>query len=268
MKKTLLLLLCLPLMASAQTETLTNDDVIKLSKLDLPPAAIISKIKNSKSHFDVSVDALVTLKQQGVNGEVVSEMIGTASREEKVVASQKDYRDPKTMRKHGIYYYNKGDTSNLFVPLDPTDISNSKSGGFGTHVAQHYTYGMAKNNHVSELSGAHSRRQIEHNRPRFYFYCDPATSISPNEFSLVQLKEKNDSRQMIVGASNRYGHESGISEKQKVDFAYDQIADGVYKVYFKEPLDAGEYCFIYTGAAPVQGFRNKVYDFGISEPGK
>jgi len=84
----------------------------------------------------------------------------------------------------------------------------------------------------------------------------------------VQLKEKNDSRQMIVGASNRYGHESGISEKQKVDFAYDQIADGVYKVYFKEPLDAGEYCFIYTGAAPVQGFRNKVYDFGISEPGK
>ena len=262
----ILIVLCLPLIAGAQTETLTNADVIKLSKLDLPPAAIISKIKNSQTHFDVSVDALVNLKQQGVNADVVSEMITASSHEQKEVASLKDYNDPKTMRKQGIYYYNKSDPSNLFVPIDPTVVSNSKSGGFGTHMAQHYTYGIAKNKHVSELSGAHSRRQIPHTKPKFYFYLNPNESISPNEFALVKLTERKDNREMIVGTSNGYGSEAGISEKQKVDFGYDQVADGIYRVYAKDALETGEYCFIYTGSAPTLFSNNKVYDFGISVP--
>ena len=72
-----ILFLYFPIFLSAQTstETLTNADIVKLSGLNLPSSAIISKIKNSQSHFDVSVDGLVDLKKQGVNGDVINEMI-------------------------------------------------------------------------------------------------------------------------------------------------------------------------------------------------
>src|SRR5437762_4828171 len=151
----LILILCISYCSIAQnnTETLTNNDIIKLTKLGLPPTAIISKIKNSKTHFDVTVDGLVKLKEDGVNGDVVSEMINANSGEQKEAAGKKDMSDPKTMRTAGIYFYNSKDSARLFIPIDPTVVSNSKSGGFGTALAQHYTYGIAKNKMKSSLSG-------------------------------------------------------------------------------------------------------------------
>ena len=260
----LFLFLCIPFSILAQSETLTNGDIVKLAQLDLPSSAIISKIKNSQTHFDVGVDALVDLKKQGVSGDVISEMINSNSHEVKVEASHKDYNDPKTMRKEGIYYYNRSDPNNLFIPIDPTVVSNSKSGGFGTAIAQQYSYGIAKGKHVSSLSGAQSRRQIPHTKPKFYFYLNPNSTTSPNEFALVKLTERKKNREMIVGTYNAYGGSSGIDDKQKIDFTYDQIAGGVYKVYAKEPLEEGEYCFIYTGSAPTIFSNDRVYDFGIS----
>ncbi len=243
-------------------EILTNVEIVKLSKLELSPSAIIAKIKNSSTHFDVSVDALVSLKQDGVNGDVISEMISSSTVEQREIANQKDYRDPKTMRKEGIYYYNKSDTSNLFITIDPTVVSGSKSGGVGTAIAQQYTYGIAKSKQTSEIAGAHSRKQIPHVRAKFYFYL--AGNLSPNEFALVKLIERKRTRQMIVGSFNAFGGMSGIEAKQKVDFGYDQVAEGIYKVYSKEPFEDGEYCFVYTGATPSIFSNNNIYDFGIN----
>ncbi len=263
----LILLLCLPLFTFAQGETLTNSDIIKLTRLDLAPSAIISKIRNSQTHFNVSVDALATLKSNGVNGDVISEMINAGSHEESQSAGQRDMNDPRTMRKEGIYYYNKSDPNNLFIRIDPTVVSNAKSGSFGTAVAQHYTYGISKSKQVSSLSGAASRRQIPHTRPKFYFYFSANSNISPNEFALVKLIEKKKTREMIVGASNAYGASIGINEKERVDVNYDQGADGIYRVYAVNALEPGEYCFIYTGSAPTMFSNDKVYDFGIPEAG-
>jgi len=258
------LLLCIPLCAAAQSggEALTNTDIVKLSQLDLPSAAIISKIKNSKTHFDVGVDSLVSLKKNGVSGEVISVMIDASTKEEHEMESVKDYHDPKTMRKEGIYYFNKSDTNNLFIPIDPTVVSSSKSGGFGTALAQQYSYGIAKSKHTSEISGPHSHIQIPHTHPKFYFYC--TGSLTPNEFALVKFIEKKKSRQMVIGSSNAYGGSVGIDDDQKVEFGYEQVAEGVYKVYAKAPFEDGEYCFIYTGSAPTMFSKNRVYDFGIN----
>ena len=43
-----------------------------------------------------------------------------------------------------------------------------------------------------------------------------ATATSPNEFVLVKLDEKKDSREMVVGDANAYGSSSGISNKIKI----------------------------------------------------
>lgn len=258
----------IPTFGQTANETLTNDDIVKLSKLELPSAAIISKIDNSLTHFDVSVDALVNLKKQGVAADVVSEMIKASAHEQKVMASHKDMSDPKTMRKTGIYYYNPKDTAALFISVDPTVISTSKSGGFGTKLLQSYTYGISKNKLVSSLAGAESMRRIYESKPIFYFYTNPRTSTSPNEFALVKLKEKSSSRQMTVGTSNAYGTALGIDDDQKIPFGYDKVADGIFKVYLSETLEEGEYCFIYTGSAPTIFSNKKVYDFGVYQADK
>jgi S1-C subfamily serine protease len=61
--------------SSAQEPVLTNQDVIALTKAGLEKSIIIAKISTSVTKFDVSVDALIRLKQDGVADEVVTAMI-------------------------------------------------------------------------------------------------------------------------------------------------------------------------------------------------
>lgn len=60
---------------TAQTEKLTNADVIQLSRSGLGKELIINKIKNSDCDFDVSVNGLVELKKAGVDDVVVGVMM-------------------------------------------------------------------------------------------------------------------------------------------------------------------------------------------------
>ncbi|MBV6442661.1 MAG: hypothetical protein DYG98_05545 [Haliscomenobacteraceae bacterium CHB4] len=110
MKKQLLLLtlfsLTLSLSAQTKVDTLTNVQIIQLSKIGLQPSVIINKIQTSINNFDVSTDGLIALSKEGVAAEIINEMVKSNAQTQKEVAGQKDMRDPKTMRKSGIYYYN------------------------------------------------------------------------------------------------------------------------------------------------------------------
>ena len=100
----LLLLLWLPFFVTAQTETLTNADVLKMSKLDLPASSIVNKIKISQTKFDVSVDALLELKKQGVNIDVINSMMDASSNATKEKAGPIDaqrVKNPMDLTKKG-----------------------------------------------------------------------------------------------------------------------------------------------------------------------
>lgn len=261
MKKTLLILVSLGLsfLCRAQ-ETLTNHDVIKLTKLGLPASTIISKIKNSKTHFDVSVDSLVSLKAQGVSGDVVTEMINANANE---TITRKDYRDPKTMRKEGLYYYNDRDSTNPIAQLNATMTSGTRSSGtFGSALSG----GLVKAKYRSELTGQHANRQIPSARPSFYLYVDPKSTLSPNEFVIIELVQKRNSREMLIGTASVGGAKMGLDGNEKIEFVYEQVADGIFVIHPKFPLDIAEYCFVYVGSMPSPDYMGKVFDFGISSP--
>jgi S1-C subfamily serine protease len=59
----------------AQEETITNQEVISLTKAGLSKTILINKIRASKSNFDLSIEALIKLKDAGVEEEVVSAMM-------------------------------------------------------------------------------------------------------------------------------------------------------------------------------------------------
>ncbi|MCW5900020.1 MAG: hypothetical protein KIT10_12195 [Flavobacteriales bacterium] len=191
---------------------------------------------------------------------------GNSSSYNKVV----DANDPAAPHRPGIYYFNE---SGNLVELLPNVTAQSKSrGNLGTRMS----YGIAKTKQVSRLSKPTARTQFDR-VPEFYFYFNQqeaafeqnlynfygfVSATSPNEFTLAKLTPKEDARELETGAANYYTSEHGISSKHAVDFSFDPIAPGIYKVT-PINLPSGEYCFVYTGAAPSAYSQQKVFDFGV-----
>ena len=76
------LCLSLVLMLSAAVvaqETMTNDEVISLTKAGLSSSIIVGKIKSSATKFDLSTDSLIKLKQAGVSDDIVGAMLESKS---------------------------------------------------------------------------------------------------------------------------------------------------------------------------------------------
>lgn len=74
----LIFILLFSFAASAQTEALTNSQIIEMSKAGLASEIILKKIENSRIDFDVSTNALIELKKSGVANEIISAMLEKA----------------------------------------------------------------------------------------------------------------------------------------------------------------------------------------------
>lgn len=79
-----MLLLLSAIFAHAQTEVLTNADVIAMSKAGLDSELIVTKIKTSETDFETTAKALIELKNGTVNDKVIALMIETAKNNEKL----------------------------------------------------------------------------------------------------------------------------------------------------------------------------------------
>ena len=65
--------------SAAKPALLTNQDVIKLTQAKISEDIIIAKIQQSKTRFDTSVEALVTLQKAGVSERVIKAMMNPAA---------------------------------------------------------------------------------------------------------------------------------------------------------------------------------------------
>lgn len=75
----------------AQSEILTNADVVLMTRSELGKDLIVEKINESKGAFDLSVEGLVNLKKSGVNDEII-----TAMMEKSRVLREKNFAAPTT----------------------------------------------------------------------------------------------------------------------------------------------------------------------------
>jgi hypothetical protein len=72
---TLLFLLIFASTIFAQSETLTNTEIVEMSRAGLGAAIIVQKINSSGANFDISAKALIELKKAGVSDEVIQAVI-------------------------------------------------------------------------------------------------------------------------------------------------------------------------------------------------
>ena len=73
---------------AADVETLTNEDVVKLTQAGLGSSVIVAKIASSQTAFDTSVEALDALSENEVAQEVLAAMLAAGSVEEEVPTTQ------------------------------------------------------------------------------------------------------------------------------------------------------------------------------------
>lgn len=268
----LALLFTLTVSEQTKDEVLTNSSVITLIKKGLSSSIVISKIKTSKTIFDVSIDALIKLKESKVPDDVTNAMVEASGNKENATG---DINDPNAIHDSGLYYYQIKEGKNEMKSVEPTVCTQTKR---GSGILTSMTYGVAKTKMKSAIDGATSRLQITDSKPVFYFYFDKSQSLnnsstwwcfssssSPNEFILVKLDAKKSSREFVIGSQNAYsGASMGVEDKVRIRFEVEKLKSGVYKVTPSAALEAGEYCFMPAGNSTLGAVPGgKVFDFGV-----
>jgi hypothetical protein len=261
---------------------LSNDDIVKMVQLKFGDNVIVAKIKSSPCKFDTSVDALTKLKAAGVSDAVMQAMMEPGASASSTSSANPpgpppDPNDPNAEHDPGIYYVRQNPGGRSMTQLEPTAYSGTKSGGmFKTAM----TYGIAKANWKAVVRGAQSSIRTSESRPTFYFYFEQKKGTlsnsaawmgwfgglsSPNQFTLAQFQSKKNDRELVVGEFGAFGGSTGTRSKDVVDFDFEKIAPGIYKIVPHADMQPGEYCFFYTGQNNAMGMGGgNLFDFGIN----
>src|ERR1035437_2266313 len=124
------ILLCISVFGQTNDEVLTNASVVNLYSKGLSTSIIVSKIKTSKSNFDVSTDALIKLKDQKIPDDIVNAMVEASGNKDNNVG---DINDPNASHESGIYYLKKTNDKKEMFAIEPTVVEQIKSGsGIGS----------------------------------------------------------------------------------------------------------------------------------------
>jgi len=261
----------------AAAETLNNASVIQLVQAGIGNDAVIAKIKATDGKYDLGTDDLIALKNAGVSGEVIAAMIAGPSKPEAVAAMSLTSINPMTPHPSGLYLIDT--PANRLNRIDPTVSNQAKTGGIFGYAL---TMGIASMSIKVAITGEAARVASPSAMPSFYFFFDASnpqtaniasswsagsaqTVSSPSEFTLIRLMQKSGRREARVGSMNIGGAKTGVMDHDRIAFDYQMVREGVYKVTLKQPLEAGQYGFIYalSGGGTGGAMTARIFDFSI-----
>lgn len=261
-------------------ETLNNSAVIQLVKAGIGNEAVIAKIKTTPGNYNLATDDLITLKSAGVPGDVIAAMIAGYSEPKFVApAATMSLTDMDPQRPHPSGLYLIDTSANRLARMDPTVSNQAKTGGLFGYAL---TMGIASMSVKVAIDGETARVVSPAATPSFYFFFDASnpttanitsswaagsaqTVSSPSEFTLIRLMEKKGRREARVGSLNIGGAKTGVMDHDKIAFDYEMVREGVYKVTPKEPLEPGQYGFIYAlaGGGTAGAMSARIFDFSV-----
>jgi hypothetical protein len=180
-----------------------------------------------------------------------------------------DPNDPLTPHEAGIYFVDQTGGAHM-TKLDAAPYSGpqpkvGRGGGFGA-----FGGGFGKMKWTSVIYGGKAHLRLSDKHPTFYFYFvtpggNPAggsyafqNASSPNEFVLAKLESKKNARE-IPGSG---GASATVPPKDLVEFAYEKVGTGIYKLQPKADFTPGEYGFLYGGVLSAMG-GSGLFDFGV-----
>ena len=260
----------------AASETITVETIISLVRAGLGAETIIAKINSSAGSYDTSTASLIRLKQAGAPDPVIAAMLNR-SKTPLLASGVANNASPDPLQPHspGIYLLGRAPAARM-MRIDATVSNQMKTSGA---LGFAFSYGLASMKMKTVIPNAAARASSTERRPTFYFYFDqagPLASVSqfgssfspmassPNEFSLIRFDQKRDHREAAIGSYSMGGVKTGVSDKARVTFTYDDVAPGVFKVTPTVDLQPGQYGFVSSaGAGTGMGIVARIFDFGV-----
>lgn len=261
--------------AAQPVELLDNETIVSLVGVGLGPEAIVAKIEASRGSYDTSTNALIRLKRAGVPDSVIAAMVNR-SKSPVLSNAVTDNSNPNPLAPHapGIYILDSAGAGRM-IRIDATISNQLKTSNLWGYAL---TGGLASMKMKAVIPNARARVHASDRKPVFYFYFNQsgplasltefsssftANATSPNEFSLVRFDTKKDRREAAVSSFNILsGAKSGVSDKARVAFSYQDVAPGVFKVTPDGELAPGEYGFLYSIGAQA-GSTARIFDFSV-----
>ncbi|PYT96658.1 MAG: hypothetical protein DMG36_00150 [Acidobacteria bacterium] len=262
-------------LAIAQSgKPLTNDDVVQMVKGGFDESTTIAAIDAANTNFDTSVQALMALKTAGVSEKVISSMLAATKKNAETAKSAAPASraaaaapNPDVPEDVGVYVKLKGSLAEVYA-----EIVDWKSGGVGKSML---TGGFTKGHINAVVKDPKSKLQVA---PPMEFVIRCTEGVTPSEYMLLKLDEKNDRREFRAVTGGVY-HSSGGAEKNAIKFDFQKIAPRTYKISLTG-LKKGEYGFLPPGGGSVGGVgggasggtvqggsmqSGKLYTFGVME---
>jgi hypothetical protein len=257
-------------LTSNQQLALNNDGVLLLLREKFDDATIVRMIQTHSTNFDLSVDAMIHLKQSGVSQTVLQAMIaavpGPAAGPPPAQTPVARYAPVPTTPievpdEIGVYVRQKGE----LVAIEP-EIVNWQTGGVAKHVA---TLGLDREHLNGTVAGPHSGLTVSPSPLgmagpiEFIIRCPDGNSAS--EYQLLRFWEKSDRRE-FRSVTGGVLHASSGAKDNVIAFQFDKVAPRTYKVALPS-IGPGEFGFLAPGmaASADMASRGKVYTFRIIE---
>ena len=258
--------------STARGPGLTNSDVVRMVNAKFDDPTIVKTIEANETYFDLSVDALLRLKEQGVSQSVIQAMLSAPKKSRSAQATEAaptvsmkaqvtQLAPSDLVDEVGVYQVLKG----KLVAIEP-EIVNWRTGGV---VKNAVTLGLDKGHINGTIAGPPSKIAVA-TTPFgmagslvFYIHCLDGNSAS--EYQLLRFWQKGDRRE-FRSVTGGVLHMSGGAMNNVIEFRFEKIAPRTYKVALPS-LALGEYGFLAPGAAASADMasRGKIYTFQIVE---
>lgn len=236
------LLSCCALASPAQqkSETLSNKNVIELTKAGLSSDLIIAKINASSCKFDLSSTGLIDLKKQGIKDDVLAAMMNKDGSGESSGQSSKTDGNSITLL-NNVHVLIDGKAKPLEKQIAST---RSKMKAFG--------YGGASV--VLQISGKASPMRLSVAARKFLV----RTSGTSPEIVLYKAKVDGSTRQAETMKATVMGMRP---TKSIVPTDITALKDGLYEISIPNALESGEYFFTAKQATTSAGIE--AFAFGV-----
>jgi hypothetical protein len=249
-----MVLVALSLTVFAQ-EPLTNASIEKMTKAGLGESVIVSMVQNQAGKYDLSPDAIIALKTEGVSEKVLAAM--AAKNAAPPPAAAKPATDVYDDLEPGVYFKSKDGVWTL-VPTEPV---NWKTGGVLKSFA---SQGIVKGDVNGHLNGKDSQTKLV--TPLEILIKAPE-GMEATDYQLVHLHVNSDNREFRTKTGGVF-HQSGGASRDGVQFEQTRVGKHVYTVAIKDKLASNaEYAFLAPGLtnSTASGSTGKAYTFHFLE---
>ena len=284
-----LLFLGMSLTSFAQNEVVTNETVLDLLKEGFSPVEVKGLVESSSDReISFSIDYMRKLKSAGADADLITYLQQIAKVDngyegvyvwspEKDGKPQKLYRTAFEKeskggfgavaalagRATGVLGHNAlGNIATIGLLTSGGDIKKVVMQGRSAKVV---LKGEEGSNPIFRFYFPKVESQSLASNPEAWFFNFLSSVESPNEFQCIRMKQKKSKRTFPDGISYTVaGFTATKSNRNIVDFDFKEVNNHVFEVTFKEPLEAGEYCFFYKNGTENPLFAEHMFGFDFS----